>query len=372
MVEGRIILAGIAHCLAAAILACGASPADPAGEAGGETGPETGRETGGKADDEGGPVVVAEAYVTDYERDHDVDSPAIWRNGDGAWLLATAKATDVVLLFDATDGSPRGMMGGGGKDPGEFDRPNGILVVDDLLFVVERDNRRVQVFSLPDLESLGTFGRDTLRRPYGITAVRAGAGTIDVYVTDQDARTNVDEALILASRVKHFRVVRRGDGIDASLVRAFGETSGKGVLRKVESIYADPAHDRLLIADESSDDYKVYTLDGRFTGTIVELPFGEDVDAEGIALYRCGDDGYWILTEQHRKKNVFHVLDRRDFRYLGAFRGRVTRNTDGVVLSQGTLGPLTGGGFFAVHDDGAVAAFAWDDIARALRLPDDC
>lgn len=360
MLDIRTIPARIIELVtAAAVLACDSPPSGPAGA-----------QQGGEEED--GPVTIAEAYVTDYDRDHNVDSPAIWRRGDGGWLFATAKVTDLVLVFDATDGSLRTSFGGEGKGRGQLDRPNGILVVDDLLFVVERNNRRVQVFSLPDLESLGTFGEDTLERPYGITALRKDSRAIDVYVTDQDERTNVDEELMLGSRVKQFHVVRQGDDIDATLVRAFGETSGKGVLHAVESIYADPVHDRLLIADEALDDYKVYTLDGRFTGTVVKPPFGKNVDAEGIALYQCGDDGYWILTEQHRKVNVFHVLDRKEFTYLGAFRGRVTRNTDGIALSQGTLGPLEGGAFFAVHDDGAVAAFAWDDIARALELPDDC
>ena len=56
-----------------------------------------------------------------------------------------------------------------------LERPNGIAVVDDLAFVVERDNHRIQAFTLPDFTSVGTFGASVLRLPYGLVVERAGA-----------------------------------------------------------------------------------------------------------------------------------------------------------------------------------------------------
>src|SRR3546814_4990331 len=70
-----------------------------------------------------------------------------------------------------------------GAGEGEFDRPNGVAVVDELLFVVERDNRRVQVLRLPGFSHVASFGNDEFEKPYGIWVNRTGNG-YEVYVTD--------------------------------------------------------------------------------------------------------------------------------------------------------------------------------------------
>lgn len=49
-----------------------------------------------------------------------------------------------------------------------FERLNGIFVLGDLLFVVERDAAKVSVLRLPSLEMLGSFGADELKKPYGL------------------------------------------------------------------------------------------------------------------------------------------------------------------------------------------------------------
>lgn len=315
-------------------------------------------------------AVIREAYLTDRDERADIDSPAIWRRpGGGAWLFVTAKARDLVLVHDAATGALVARLGGSGGAAGRLDRPNGVAVVEDLLLVVERDNRRVQVFSLPELRPLGSFGEGVLRRPYGIATVERPTGVFELFVTDQDERADEEPAL-LAERVKRFRLEREGSTARVTALGAFGETTGPGVLHKVESIHADPVHDRLLIADEKARNIKVYTLTGSFTGVTIDGLFREE--PEGIALYACGSDGYWIATDQSERANTFHVLDRESLEPVGAFRGAVTQNTDGVALMQGGLGPFRQGIFFAVHDDGSVSAFSWSDISRTLSLRGDC
>src|SRR5690606_17347306 len=89
---------------------------------------------------------VAERWLTPRNESDNVDSVAVWhsRTGDH-WLLATAKATDVLLVYDAVNGAPLRRVGGSGSGLGEFRRPNGVTVMQDLAFIVERDNARVQV-----------------------------------------------------------------------------------------------------------------------------------------------------------------------------------------------------------------------------------
>lgn len=157
-------------------------------------------------------------------------------------------------------------------------------------------------------------------------------------------------------------------------MRAFGETSGPGALRVVESIAADVPNGRLLIAEEQegASRIKVYDLEGKFTGQVIDDGLFPH-QAEGIVLYACGEsDGYWLATDQDLSVNTFHVLDRRTLAPLGSFRGAVTRNTDGIALTQHGFGDFPAGAFYAVHNDGNVAAFSWAAIANALELRTDC
>lgn len=318
------------------------------------------------------PPVLAEAFVTDAFPDANLDSMAVWRPAGGPEeLLVTAKTTDELIVFDAATGRLLRRIGSTGDGPGQFRRPNGIIVAGDLVLVVERDNRRLQVLSLPGDRSIGTFGADVLRRPYGLAVFPESDGWLSVYVTDnyETPDEQIPPDTELGRRVHHFRV-RVNDGrLETQHVRAFGETSGNGVLRKVETIAVDPVYDRVIVAEEHEDirELKVYTLDGRFTGQVVPNALF-DYEPEGLALYPCGDEGYWVATDQHPDDNTFHVLDRRTLEPRGSFQGAATRQTDGIAVTRGTIGPLTGGALYAAHVDAHVSAFAWDQIAKTIGL----
>ena len=112
---------------------------------------------------------VLERFVSAESAQDELDSLATWPTEDGrTWLIATAKSSHRLVVFDADTGERLREVGGEGQAPGEFKRPNGIAVYGDMLFVVERDNHRVQVLSLPDFKPLGSFGEQQLRSPYGL------------------------------------------------------------------------------------------------------------------------------------------------------------------------------------------------------------
>ena len=328
--------------------------------------------------------VVAEAYLTAADESMNIDSVAVHRGTGGAtWLFATAKTGHVIRIYDAATGAHLRDLGRQGSALGELLRPNGVIAQDDLLIIVERDNHRVQVFALPTLAPLGTFASDRLVKPYGgYLETVEGRSRYRLYVTDNyelaDEQIPPDSELGRRISVFDLAVERDETGIPTALqakfVRTFGETSGPGVLRVVESIHGDPAADRLLVAEEdpaSGIVIKVYSFAGRFRNEII----GEGLfstQPEGIALFECGDGGYWIATDQDDATNVFHLFDRRTLAHVGAFEGRVTRNTDGIGLTQLRFGPFRAGALFAVHDDQAVSAFDWRAIARALALPRGC
>lgn len=311
-------------------------------------------------------LTVPETFITPEEGEN-IDQPAVWHGDDRHLLLVTAKESHELVVFDATDGEYLTSIGREGSEAGEFQRPNGLFVIDDLAVVVERDNRRVQVLRLPDGESLGTFGEDELRKPYEGAVYESSEG-YEVYVTDDyDASDPAD----LDERVKHYRFTVSDDTVEAQHVRSFGDTTDPGALYTVESILADPDHDRLMIADEDENVIKLYDLSGTFVDVVASV-FGEN-DPEGIALYRNENgSGWWVFAEQSgqpdflvfdRGQSRFHVYGRESLDPITTFSGETAANTDGVWLTQRSFGPFSLGAFYVVHDDRTVAAF---DLAEVM------
>ena len=330
-------------------------------------------------------VVVPEAFVTASTPEDNVDSPASWLAPDGKrWLLATAKATDRLIVYDGATGERLRTVGGPGNAPGQLRRPNGIAVIDTpsagtehaMALVVERDNRRVQAFALPSLRSVAVFGGEDLIQPYGLW-VRPHDGGFEVIVSDNYMSTRNDDLpppdAELDRRFKRY-LLARGDGAwSARLLGSFGET-GEGAVRIAESLFGDVANDRLLLAEEDVDSgtrLREYGLDGRYRGRDIGAGLFR-AQAEGLALWQCGEGGYWIATDQFKDRSLFHLFDRKTFAHVGAFAGRRTANTDGVWLDQQGDARFPHGVFFAVDDDQAVAAFDWRDVAQALKLPVTC
>lgn len=318
-------------------------------------------------------AVVEDVYQTPRDTLNNVDTPAIWHGPDDQhWLLATAKETDVILAYDASNGEQLSVFAESGTGIGQLDRPNSIAVMDDYAIVVERNNHRVQVFSLPEFESHGYFGEDKLEWPYGITVLRNSDDGYRLFVTDnyetEDEMVPPDS--LLGRRVHEFTFSVSDDLLTSEHVKAFGATSGSGILKTVESLMADEAYNRLLVADEDSvqKNIKVYDLDGNFTGQIV----GEGIfkyEPEGIALYSCDENsGYWLTTDQGEENNFFYVFDRESLEHIATFTNPRTLNTDGIVITQVSFPGFPDGGFFPIHNDGNVSAVSWGEIAEKLSL----
>ncbi len=318
-------------------------------------------------------VVVPEVYQTERDTANNVDTPAIWFNPNGeVWLLATAKETDVVLVYDASSGKKLHTFSEEGTGLGQLDRPNSIAVVEDLAVIIERDNHRVQVFELPEFRSLGVFGAENLIKPYGLSIIPGQNGSFRLFVTDnyETEDEQVPPIEELGNRIHEFSFSIEKGLLQSHHVKAFGATEGEGALMVVESLMADEGLNRLIIADEDSlqNHLKVYDLFGNFTGKII----GEGLfkyQTEGIALYRCPDNqGYWIATDQSHEENTFHVFDRSKLNLIGSFQNPKTTNTDGITLTQKAFPGFENGAFFPIHDDGNISAVSWADIASAMGL----
>ncbi len=359
--------------LAIALTACGNRPASTDGEA---ASPDATSAASGIQRDI---PVIDEAFMTAMVEEDNIDSPAAWTAPDGAtWVIATAKATDKLVVYDGATGETLRNVGVRGTGEGQFMRPNGIAVVDDLLFVVERDNHRVQVLNLPDFSHALTFAAEDLVKPYGLWINKTGTG-YEVYVTDaymagedEQGEDILPPFAELDKRVKRYAVERSDAGLSAKLVGSFGDTGEAGALRVVESIWGDPANNRLLIAEEDetyANELKVYDLQGNYAGRTL----GRDVfhaQSEGIMLKACADgSGWWITTEQGKGRTVFHLFDRNSLEHTGAVTGKAVANTDGIWLHDAATQRFPQGALYAVHDDQGMVAFDWRDVSAALSLP---
>lgn len=328
-------------------------------------------------------VVVTEAFVTASTENDNIDSPAAWRAPDGkTWLFATAKEGPGLTLYDGDTGETWRSYGAEGDGPGQFRRVNGISIVDDLLFVVERDNHRVQVLTLPSLAPISAFGAKDLTQPYGLWVRKRDGQVYEVLVTDAymaGKRANgwdIPPPLSqLDRRVHRYRFERHRGGAKIEHLGAFGDVTEAGAIRIPESIQGDVAHDRLLISEEDTmtgTAVREYNLAGQYRGRTIGLGLFK-AQAEGIALWQCADgSGYWITTDQYKDRSLFHLFDRVTLEHIGAFAGDTVANTDGIWLHQSATTRFPNGVFYAVHDDQGVGAFDWRDIAKALNLRADC
>lgn len=328
-------------------------------------------------------VLVPEAFVTASTPEENIDSPAAWRAPDGkVWLFATAKEGGGLMIYDGDSGASVRKLGSEGDAPGQFRRPNGVAVLGDRLFVVERDNRRVQVLSLPDLKTLAMFGSEQLQQPYGLWVREHAANDVEVIVTDAymaGERANGDDLppplAELGRRMQRYRLAINSAAVTVTHGGAFGDVTAAGAIRIPESIMGDVALDRLLISEEDTRTgtaVREYDLAGSYRGRTIGLGSFK-AQAEGIALWQCADgSGYWITTDQFKDRSVFHIYDRASLEHIGAFIGSTVGNTDGIWLHQAATTRFPDGVFYAVHDDQAVGAFDWRDVARTMNLRANC
>ena len=325
-------------------------------------------------------VVVKEAFVTASTPEENIDSPASWLQDGKRMLVASAKATDQLVVYDGDTGQRLRTVGGTGTALGQLQRPNGVATIDDRYqFVVERDNHRVQMFQLPDFTPLLAFGADALQQPYGLWVQPKGEGyevlVSDAYMAGEDAQGEdiIPPLAQLDRRFRRYELTQAGGKWTARDAGAFGDTGAAGAIRVPESLFGDAANNRLLVAEEDVPTgtlLREYDLQGRYLGR--DVGKGQYVaQAEGIALMRCADgSGWWVASDQFADRTVFHLFDRRSLAHVGSFAGEVTGLTDGVWLDERGDARFPQGVLYASHLDLGVAAFDWRDIAAALELPE--
>ena len=343
---------------------------------------------------------VPAAFVGEPQPIHDLDSIASWLAPGGAsWVIATASKSDQLAVFDGDSGKRLRAVGTSGSGAGQFRHPAGIVAFADLLFVVERDNHRVQVLQLPDFKPLGSFGGDQLHNPVALWLHETAPEEYEVLVTDQSpaipstahpriesgagsepvegSNHNQQNAPLPQSglQIKRYRVHTDDGVLHADYVAAFGDITVPGALRSVESIVGDDDNGRLAIATEPGNTgarVRVYGMDGRYTGKNLGAEQFR-THAGGMALFACADgSGYWIGVDREATRSAFLLFDRKTLAYLGAFTGNGVADTSGIVLQPASTTRFPNGALYAVSNGASIAAFDWREVERALQLKPDC
>ncbi len=315
--------------------------------------------------------IISEDYLSEWNDTNNIDSPAFWTRNDTSWVIATGKSSHKLHVYDAKNGEQLFVVGEPGSGEVEFARPNGIWVIDDILFVVERDNHRVQVLSLPDFDFIVSIGEERLKRPYGISVIKDKDYRLFISDNYEMPDESIPPDSLLDKRVQEYSINFDGNKMIFEFIRFIGETSGEGVIRVPESVFCDSFHNRLLISEERKGitSIKVYSLDeGRYTGNSI----GDSIfkyEAEGIALIDCGNGkGYYVCTDQFTGDNTFHLFNRESLKYIKSFKSEGVQNTDGVWLTQKSFPGFPEGAFIAVNNDGGIGAWKLEKIMNELNI----
>jgi 3-phytase len=289
-----------------------------------------------------------------------VDDACFWldpRDPAGSLLFVTAKDSGLVEVFNVTSGALVTTIGG-------FGRPNNCVVEGDLLLTTDREPRApgvvaggVKVHRLPGFVLERTFADDTVA-PHGIDVLTLPSGRRRVYVTDSaDASVHVYE-------------LETG-----AVVTRFLTGFGAGI----EPVLADDHYQRIFVARGEKEEVRGVGLFDPAGKLLRE--FGADVltkDAEGMAIYACGEAGYLVIADQHKKKTQFEVFDRVTLAHRATFeledgQGEVTNATDGIEIVQDPL-PGFPSGFLAACDGcgtdepDEMDVVGWERIAAVMGL----
>ena len=150
-----------------------------------------------------------------------------------------------ITVFDR-DGETVASWGTQGSDPGEFNRPTGLLIQGETVLVVDSMNHRIQKYTT-DGKFLGQWGREgtgegDFRLPWGITDDKDG----NVYVADWGN-----------DRIQKLTP-------DGQHLASFGESgNGEGQLNRPAGVAVDP-EGNLYIADWGNQRLQVLDASGRF------------------------------------------------------------------------------------------------------------
>jgi len=194
------------------------------------------------------------------------DAPvAFWHGPEDSHLAIAVRENDNdIEVFDAETGISVKRIGTTGSKPLQFSRPCGITVADNMCFVVERGNHRVQVLRLPDFTGFGMIGADRLASPTNVAVFPVEFGSYYVYVADRYVSSPRDENQYIV----RFNTAQALTSVNSHYISTFGYCTDIGYIGTVTDMKVMAENRWLLVTERSGSktSIRTYTLDGAFEG----------------------------------------------------------------------------------------------------------
>lgn len=315
------------------------------------------------------PTVVTEVLP------HDTDDPSIWVNPTDASksiIIGTDKDTDGGLYAFDLNGKIL-------KKSIALKRPNNVdiaygLVVDgkkvDIAVTTERENNKIRIFSLPDLEPIDNggipvFEGELERDPMGIA----------LYTRPSDKKIFAIVGRKTGPKTNYlwqYELSSSENVATATVVRKFGNYSGK---KEIEAIAVDNELGTIFYCDEQFGIRKYYADPTKKDDSELAL-FGLNgfkSDHEGIAIYKkSATEGYILVSNQ--QANTFMVFPREgangnpnEYPLLAEIPTS-TIECDGADVTSFNLGGKFQNGLFVAMSNGMTFHYyAWDLIQERIN-----
>lgn len=240
----------------------------------------------------------------------------------------------------------------------------------DLAVATQRDQNSLVLFAIDARGEVSEVARiaTDLDRIYGTCLYQPPSGGLEVFVNDKDGR------------FQQIRIELSDQNFSGRVVRRFKVAS------QPEGCVADDRNATLYLGEEKRGIWLASAAADSEPALRLIVPVGTQLsaDVEGMAIYFGAEHDYLVVSSQG--DSSYLVLDAQaPYRVRGKFRVGInpiagidgTSETDGIDVSSVNFGGKFRTGMLVVQDgnkrlpDGPqnFKYVAWEDIARALKLP---
>ena len=300
---------------------------------------------------------------------NDTDDPAIWVHPEDtkkSIVFGTDKKTNgAIYAFDLEgkiieDKTIRNI-----QRPNNIDLEYGFKINDsttvDILIFTEREKKQIRIFSVPEMQPLDNGGIPVFtddvpenQLPMGVALYKSPKDSSFYAIVGR--KTGPQNGYLY-----QYKLTSPKHSIEASLVRKFGQFSGK---KEIEAIAVDSEMGYVYYSDEGHCIRKYYAEPSKGNEEI--SCFGGDdfyEDIEGIAIAKMKDQkGYIIVSDQQRGQ--FNIYDRKTNSFVKAVN-LTTKETDGCDVVTIPLNTTFSSGLFVAMND--EKDFYFYDLNKLLK-----
>jgi len=291
----------------------------------------------------------------------DQDDMCLWvhpADRSRSTLISSDKAAGKIFVYDL-EGKPLQSLPA--QHPGNIDVRYGFPLGGQLVDIVacnQRDDSKIVVYQVDahtrQLKRVDTGGIRTAKNYGGAMYRSPGTGKFYFLITSEKGH------------VEQYELVDDGTG------RVAGKKVRSWKIGMAEAAVADDETGKIYIGEENRGIWEVGgEPDDPTPGRrIIEL--GENglaADVEGLAIYYLpGGGGYLIVSNQGRSN--FKVYERAaPHKFLGTFAIAGAKETDGLDVSNASLGQHFPKGLFVCHTaegNCPILLTPWESVARAI------